>query len=95
MIATVPSLDARYPAFDAKPGQMLFVPPADRVRIWWRRADRSRRYNPESIRTFCRLHHPGTIGGVHMPKMKRISKPENAIVRRGDDAGQGPMIELE
>jgi hypothetical protein len=30
-----------------------------------------------------------------MPKMERISKPENAIVRRGDDAGQGPMIELE
>ena len=29
-----------------------------------------------------------------MPK-KRISRPENAIVRRGDYAGQGPMIELE
>jgi hypothetical protein len=30
-----------------------------------------------------------------MPKMKRISKPENVIIRRGDYSGQGPMIELE
>jgi len=31
----------------------------------------------------------------NMPKMKRIPKPENAIMKRGDYSGQGPMIELE
>jgi putative endopeptidase len=30
----VRNLDAWYPAFDVKPGQQLFVAPADRVRIW-------------------------------------------------------------
>ncbi|HEX5378871.1 MAG TPA: M13 family metallopeptidase [Phenylobacterium sp.] len=32
--ATVRNLDAWYPAFDARPGQGLYLAPADRVRIW-------------------------------------------------------------
>lgn len=32
--ATVRNLDAWYPAFDVKPGQALFLPPPDRIRIW-------------------------------------------------------------
>jgi putative endopeptidase len=32
--ATVRNLDAWYAAFDVKPGQALYLPPEDRVRIW-------------------------------------------------------------
>ena len=32
--ATVRNLDAWYPAFQVKPGQALYLPPAERVRIW-------------------------------------------------------------
>lgn len=32
--ATVRNLDVWYPAFDVKPGEKLFLPPADRVKIW-------------------------------------------------------------
>jgi putative endopeptidase len=31
---TVRNMDAWYPAFEAKPGDKLYLPPADRVRIW-------------------------------------------------------------
>ena len=31
---TVRNLDAWYPAFDVKPGQKLYLAPADRVKIW-------------------------------------------------------------
>jgi putative endopeptidase len=31
---TVRNLDAWYPAFGAKPGETLYLPPAQRVRIW-------------------------------------------------------------
>ena len=31
---TVRNLDAWYPAFDVKPGQALYLPPADRVHVW-------------------------------------------------------------
>ena len=31
---TVRNLDAWYPAFDAKPGEKLYLAPADRVKIW-------------------------------------------------------------
>ena len=31
---TVRNLDAWYAAFDVKPGQALYLPPADRVRVW-------------------------------------------------------------
>ena len=31
---TVRNLDAWYPAFDVKPGETLYLAPADRVRIW-------------------------------------------------------------
>lgn len=31
---TVRNLDAWYTAFDPKPGQALFLAPADRVRVW-------------------------------------------------------------
>ena len=31
---TVRNLDAWYPAFDVKPGQRLYLAPADRVRVW-------------------------------------------------------------
>ena len=31
---TVRNLDAWYGAFDVKPGQALYLAPADRVRIW-------------------------------------------------------------
>ena len=31
---TVRNLDAWYPAFDVRPGQQLFLPPKDRVRVW-------------------------------------------------------------
>jgi hypothetical protein len=31
----------------------------------------------------------------NMPKMKRIPKPENAIMKRGDYSDQGSMIALE
>ena len=31
---TVRNLDAWYAAFDVKPGQKLYLPPADRVRVW-------------------------------------------------------------
>jgi predicted metalloendopeptidase len=31
---TVRNLDAWYPAFDVKPGQKLYLAPADRVRVW-------------------------------------------------------------
>jgi len=30
----VPNMDAWYPLFDVKPGDKLYVAPADRVRIW-------------------------------------------------------------
>ena len=32
--ATVRNLDAWYPAFDVKPGEALFLPPPERIRIW-------------------------------------------------------------
>jgi len=32
--ATVRNIDAWYPAFDVKPGQKLYLPPEERVRIW-------------------------------------------------------------
>jgi putative endopeptidase len=32
--ATVRNIDAWYPAFQVKPGEALFLPPPDRVRIW-------------------------------------------------------------
>jgi len=32
--ATVRNIDAWYPAFDVKPGEKLYLPPAQRVRIW-------------------------------------------------------------
>ena len=32
--STVRNLDAWYPAFDVKPGQSLYLAPADRVRVW-------------------------------------------------------------
>jgi predicted metalloendopeptidase len=31
---TVRNMDAWYPAFDVKPGEKLYLPPAERVRIW-------------------------------------------------------------
>ena len=31
---TVRNLDAWYPAFDVKPGQKLYLAPAERVRVW-------------------------------------------------------------
>jgi predicted metalloendopeptidase len=31
---TVRNLDAWYPAFDVKPGQKLYLPPEERVRVW-------------------------------------------------------------
>jgi len=31
---TVRNLDPWYPAFDVRPGQALYLPPAERVRIW-------------------------------------------------------------
>jgi putative endopeptidase len=31
---TVRNLDAWYDAFDVKPGQALYLPPAERVRVW-------------------------------------------------------------
>jgi predicted metalloendopeptidase len=31
---TVRNLDPWYPAFDVKPGDKLYLPPADRVRVW-------------------------------------------------------------
>jgi predicted metalloendopeptidase len=33
-IATVRNLDSWYEAFDVKPGQRLYLPPEERVRIW-------------------------------------------------------------
>jgi putative endopeptidase len=33
-VATVRNLDPWYPAFDVKPGETLYLAPADRVRIW-------------------------------------------------------------
>ena len=33
-VDTVRNLDAWYEAFDVKPGQALYIAPADRVRIW-------------------------------------------------------------
>jgi putative endopeptidase len=33
-IATVRNLDAWYEAFDVRPGHRLYLPPADRVRVW-------------------------------------------------------------
>ena len=32
--ATVRNIDAWYPAFEVKPGQKLYLAPAERVRIW-------------------------------------------------------------
>jgi predicted metalloendopeptidase len=32
--ATVRNIDAWYKAFDVKPGQALYLAPADRVRVW-------------------------------------------------------------
>ncbi|MDL2358561.1 MAG: M13-type metalloendopeptidase, partial [Pseudomonadota bacterium] len=32
--ATARNLDAWYPAFDVKPGQALYLAPAERVRVW-------------------------------------------------------------
>jgi putative endopeptidase len=32
--ATVRNLDAWYAAFDVKPGEKLYLPPPDRVRVW-------------------------------------------------------------
>jgi len=31
---TVRNLDAWYPAFDVQPGQKLYLPPGERVRVW-------------------------------------------------------------
>ena len=31
---TVRNLDAWYPAFNVQSGEKLFLPPADRVRVW-------------------------------------------------------------
>jgi predicted metalloendopeptidase len=31
---TVRNLDAWYPAFQVKPGQVLYLAPADRVKVW-------------------------------------------------------------
>jgi putative endopeptidase len=33
-VDTVRNLDAWYAAFEVKPGDKLYLPPADRVRIW-------------------------------------------------------------
>ena len=32
--ATVRNIDAWYRAFDVQPGQALYLPPAERVRVW-------------------------------------------------------------
>ena len=32
--ATVRNIDGWYPAFDVKPGQKLYLAPADRVKLW-------------------------------------------------------------